>query len=110
MGGITIAQKLNTAGLPDMPESAIASGCIDFILSPEDIALELQPIAQIDRQDTSLKNSSLFRVLDRHFFRIAAGQHFGGVEETGHGQMERDILLALVLPEPAVNPGRGRGE
>ena len=44
-GGITIAQKLSTAGQPDMPESAIASGCIDFVLSPEDIARELVHIA-----------------------------------------------------------------
>ena len=41
VGGITIAQKLDTAGQPDMPASAIASGCIDFILSPEDIAKEI---------------------------------------------------------------------
>jgi chemotaxis response regulator CheB len=40
-GGITIAQKPDTAGQPDMPESAIASGYIDFILSPEDIAKEI---------------------------------------------------------------------
>ena len=37
-GGITIAQKPGTASQPDMPESAIASGYIDFVLSPEDIA------------------------------------------------------------------------
>jgi chemotaxis response regulator CheB len=46
VGGITIAQKLDTAGQPDMPESAIASGCIDFILSPEDIVHELARIAR----------------------------------------------------------------
>ena len=46
VGGTTIAQKLETAGRPDMPESAIASGCIDFILSPEDIAQEIVRIAQ----------------------------------------------------------------
>jgi chemotaxis response regulator CheB len=46
VGGITIAQKLDTATQPDMPESAIASGCIDFILSPEDIAREIGRIAQ----------------------------------------------------------------
>jgi chemotaxis response regulator CheB len=45
VGGITIAQKLATAKQPDMPESAIASGCIDFILSPEDIAQEIVRIA-----------------------------------------------------------------
>lgn len=45
VGGITIAQKLDTAKQPDMPESAIASGFIDFILSPEDIAIEIARIA-----------------------------------------------------------------
>jgi chemotaxis response regulator CheB len=47
-GGITIAQKLETASQPDMPESAIATGCIDFILSPEDIAKEIVRIARGD--------------------------------------------------------------
>jgi chemotaxis response regulator CheB len=28
-----------------MPESAMASGCIDFVLSPEDIAKEIVRIA-----------------------------------------------------------------
>ena len=46
VGGITIAQKPETAGQPDMPESAIASGCIDFILSPEDIAKQIVIIAR----------------------------------------------------------------
>jgi two-component system, chemotaxis family, protein-glutamate methylesterase/glutaminase len=44
-GGITIAQMPDTAIQPDMPESAIASGCIDFILSPEDITKEIKRIA-----------------------------------------------------------------
>ena len=48
VGGITIAQKLDTASQPDMPESAIATGCIDFILSPEDIAKEIVRIARGD--------------------------------------------------------------
>jgi two-component system chemotaxis response regulator CheB len=38
VGGVTIAQRLDTAGQPDMPASAIASGCIDFVLAPEAIA------------------------------------------------------------------------
>lgn len=45
VGGITIAQKPETAGQPEMPESAIASGCIDYILSPENIALKIIKIA-----------------------------------------------------------------
>src|ERR1700690_4149825 len=46
VGGITIAQKPDTAGKPDMPASAIASGCIDFVLSPEDIAQQIVRIAR----------------------------------------------------------------
>jgi two-component system chemotaxis response regulator CheB len=44
VGGITIAQKLDTAVQPDMPASAIASGCIDFVLSPEKIAEKIVEI------------------------------------------------------------------
>lgn len=44
VGGITMAQKLDTAKQPDMPESAIESGCIDFVLSPEDIVRENENI------------------------------------------------------------------
>jgi chemotaxis response regulator CheB len=45
VGGITIAQKPDTAVQSDMPETAIASGCIDFVLSPENIAREIIRIA-----------------------------------------------------------------
>ena len=48
VGGITIAQKLSTASQPDMPQSAIDTGCIDFVLSPEDIALEIRRIANVE--------------------------------------------------------------
>ncbi len=48
VGGITIAQKPATAIQPDMPESAIASGYIDFILSPEDIARQIVRIAHTE--------------------------------------------------------------
>jgi chemotaxis response regulator CheB len=49
VGGITIAQKPETALQPDMPESAIQSGCIDYILSPEEIATELKRIAHLEK-------------------------------------------------------------
>lgn len=48
VGGITIAQKPDTAIQPDMPQSAIESGCIDFVLSPEEIAMEIRRIADRD--------------------------------------------------------------
>jgi two-component system, chemotaxis family, protein-glutamate methylesterase/glutaminase len=55
VGGVTIAQKLETAAQPDMPKSAIASGCVDFELSPEDIAVEISRIAKSDRSASSAR-------------------------------------------------------
>jgi two-component system chemotaxis response regulator CheB len=46
VGGTTIAQTLDTATQPDMPQSAIDSGCIDYILSPEAIADAIVRIAR----------------------------------------------------------------
>lgn len=46
VGGITIAQLPSTAKQPAMPQTAIDSGWIDFILSPEDIAKKIRLIAE----------------------------------------------------------------
>lgn len=50
VGGTTIAQKPDTAGQPDMPESAIESGWIDFVLSPEKIAHKILQIAHAEKK------------------------------------------------------------
>ena len=52
--GITIAQKVESAGDPNMPSSAIASGYVDLILPIPDIAAELVRI-------TRAKNAELVR-------------------------------------------------
>jgi two-component system chemotaxis response regulator CheB len=46
VGGTTIAQLPASAGQPDMPDSAIASGCVDFILQPEQIAAQVITIIE----------------------------------------------------------------
>lgn len=61
VGGITIAQAPETAVKQDMPESAIASGHIDFVLSPEDIALELARIAHAPLMKATSISSSDYR-------------------------------------------------
>ena len=40
-GGITFAQEPSTARFPSMPRSAIDTGCVDFVLRPNQIAREL---------------------------------------------------------------------
>ena len=44
-GGITFAQEVATAKYTGMPESAIAAGHVDFVLSPEKIARQLARLA-----------------------------------------------------------------
>jgi two-component system CheB/CheR fusion protein len=45
-GGITFAQDEESAKYDSMPRNAVNAGCIDFILSPKDIAGELGGISQ----------------------------------------------------------------
>lgn len=45
-GGVTFAQDENTAKFANMPRSAIAAGCVDYILPPRGIAHQLARIAR----------------------------------------------------------------
>ena len=45
-GGIVIAQSFQTAQQPDMPQSAVKTGCVDFLLSPAEIADEIRRIGE----------------------------------------------------------------
>ena len=46
VGGITFAQKPQTAEFDTMPLNAITTGVVDFVLPPDDIACELAEIAR----------------------------------------------------------------
>jgi two-component system, chemotaxis family, CheB/CheR fusion protein len=45
-GGVTFAQDSATARFPAMPQAALATGCVDFVLPPERIAAELTRIGR----------------------------------------------------------------
>ena len=45
-GGMTLAQDPSSAEYPSMPASAIAARVVDFVLAPEEIALELARLAR----------------------------------------------------------------
>ncbi len=40
-GGLVFAQEFKTARQPDMPQSAVKTGCVDRLLSPAEIAAQL---------------------------------------------------------------------
>ena len=50
-GGITIAQQPETATQRGMPDAAIRSGAVDYILPPDDIAAQLEKIASTFASD-----------------------------------------------------------
>jgi len=55
-GGITFAQD-ESARYDSMPRSAIPAGCVDFVLSPENIAKERARIAKCPTSRVASKKS-----------------------------------------------------
>ena len=45
-GGLVFAQDFQSAREPDMPRSAVKTGCVDRVMSPDDIATELRRIGE----------------------------------------------------------------
>jgi len=79
-GGITFAQDTASAKYDGMPASAIASECVDFVLSPPAIAAELARMRQHpylarplieetdeDARESDLHMARIFRMLQRSF-------------------------------------------
>ena len=74
-GGVTFAQD-ETAQHDSMPKSAVASGCVDFVLPPEDIAREIARIA-------------------RHpYIAVPPEEDGGGEEGVGHGRIAEIVRWA----------------
>jgi two-component system chemotaxis response regulator CheB len=65
-GGRAIAQDPATARAPSMPSSAIATGCVDFVLPPERIAFALIALVMAPG------GAELFSVPVPHWARIGA--------------------------------------
>ncbi len=97
-GGITFAQDGNSAEYPAMPRSAIAAGCVDFVLPPDQIAGELARIGQHPylRPTPSAKEtetqSEFKRILSR--LRSATGVDFSEYRQT---TIKRRIARRMAL-------------
>lgn len=89
-GGVTFAQDEASAKYDGMPRSAIAAGCVDYVLPPRGIAMELARIARhpyVSRPSTSDSNdlasrdnaglSTIFQLLRR-----SAGVDFSHYRQT----------------------------
>ena len=101
-GGITFAQSSDSAKYDSMPRSAIAAGCIDFVLPPKDIAQELTRLgqhpyiapvrAQADGDVSSGMTEAISRILA--LLRNATGVDFTYCKPT---TLRRRILRRMAL-------------
>ena len=73
-GGVTFAQDPATAKFASMPQAAVATGCVDFVLPPEGIAAELVRIGRHPYMADALR-ARQERTLSRR--RRAVRQHPG---------------------------------
>jgi two-component system CheB/CheR fusion protein len=82
-GGITFAQKPDTAKYDGMPRAAIATGMVDMVLSPPEIALKLTQVAAhpyvrefvpTSGDDLAIRDDQLRRIFD--LLRPASGIDF----------------------------------
>ncbi len=55
MGGVVIAQDLETAEFAGMPRTAIETGCVDFILPLEEIAAKLVALINMECGETDVE-------------------------------------------------------
>jgi two-component system, chemotaxis family, CheB/CheR fusion protein len=103
-GGITIAQEPKSARYDGMPRSAIATGHVDFILTPEGIAAELARISRhpyaiptavtppIEEESQPTGRNGFSKILE--LLRRAKGVDFTGYKaNTLHRRIARRIVL-----------------
>jgi two-component system CheB/CheR fusion protein len=100
--GITFAQDEKSAKYPGMPQSAIATGCIDFVLTPKEIARELgrigrypylmlrKPVDHLQAEPETDEETRKIYVL----VRDATGVDFSLYKQT---MMRRRILRRMAL-------------
>jgi len=99
-GGITIAQDEKSAKYYDLPRSAVAAGCVDLILRPQDIAQELVKLSQhpyVPYLETETAEKLLPQNdLDKIFglLRKATGVDFADYK---HATIKRRILRRMLI-------------
>ncbi|HEY0802879.1 MAG TPA: chemotaxis protein CheB [Steroidobacteraceae bacterium] len=102
-GGVTFAQDASAQHW-GMPQSAVSTGCVDFVMSPQNIALELAKLATVpdlafssEPIDAPLEVDSVLGIL-RERFNADFSQY---KENTLHRRIRRRMALRRIesLPE-----------
>lgn len=100
-GGVTIAQDLDTAAYPDMPKSAIDSGTVDLILSPEEIPDRLMKIFKNDPEVDKKEKTESVSEDDESVYKeiLSILEERSGIDFTYYKQstIRRRIARRMVL-------------
>src|SRR3989442_14235891 len=99
-GGITIAQDEKSAKYYDLPRSAVAAGCVDLILRPQDISQELVrlslhpyvPYLETETAEELLPQSDLAKISGD--LRKTTGVAFAVYK---HATIKRRILGRIII-------------
>jgi two-component system, chemotaxis family, CheB/CheR fusion protein len=102
-GGITFAQEPSTAKYDGMPASAIASGCVDFILNPVETAQEIARISQhpyiadhLNPEDRKVGNGSDMEKIFRLLRRVTTVDFSGYKSPTIARRVQRRMALQKI--------------
>jgi two-component system, chemotaxis family, CheB/CheR fusion protein len=98
-GGITLAQDLKSAEHTGMPESAIQSGVVDFVLPPEKIPEKLLEIKQVINAPAALEKPPVLAEEDIYRHIIALLKVRKGADFTYYKQttIRRRILRRMAI-------------
>lgn len=106
-GGITFAQDEKSAKFYSMPQNAISTGAVDFVLSPKEIALQLARVARheyvrsVPRPISAVRSPVIpEKTEDAIFVDILAHIHrVSGIDfsQYKHGTVSRRILRRMAL-------------
>jgi two-component system CheB/CheR fusion protein len=99
-GGITMAQDPATARFPSMPRSAVETGYVDFILTPEEIAAQLTKLARhiAETGATSRARASAGSSEDLTPILLAVRNRTGvDFRQYRQGTVDRRILRRMLL-------------
>ncbi|WP_424928109.1 chemotaxis protein CheB [Amaricoccus tamworthensis] len=97
-GGITIAQDGETAKYDGMPTSAIQSGCVDLILSPQAIGTHLQKILTSPRDFDEFRKDNLEQSPNSDLLQILLARtrvDFRDYKQTTIGRRIERRMIAL---------------
>jgi two-component system CheB/CheR fusion protein len=101
-GGITFAQEPRTAKYEGMPRSAIMAGCVDFVMSPEEIAKELMrirrhPFVTESRAEDAPEIDLSHQTQMERTFRMLRERSGVDFTEYKRGTIRRRILRRMAL-------------